>query len=250
MHYHNIQPQGWHFVTSDEKLSGEDCVPDPLHPDFKLVRQLYFKAEPEYKGRFSVPVLWDKKLETIVSNESSEIIRMLNAEFDHLLPQKFRDVDLYPEKLRSQIDGTNQWTYDTINNGVYKCGIAKTQEAYQKAFRDLFEHLDQVETHLQAMEKEGPFYFGPHLTEADVRLYVTIIRFDPVYFTLFKTNSAMIRYGYPAIHKWMQNLFWTVPAFRDTTNFEHIKKHYFMSLTFINPTGIVPDGPLPVVEPL
>ena len=108
----------WRFATADEKLPGENTTPDPLHPGVDLYRELYFKANPNYDGRFTVPIIWDKKLNTIVSNESSEIIRMLYTEFDHLLPEKYRNVDLYPEKLRPQINETNEWTYDNINNGV------------------------------------------------------------------------------------------------------------------------------------
>jgi glutathionyl-hydroquinone reductase len=123
--------------------------------------------------------------------------------------------------------------------------LGKTQEAYHKAISTLFDSLDRVETHLSNTSKDGPYYFGSAITEADVRLYVTIIRFDPVYVSLFKTNKGMIRYQYPNIHRWLRNLYWNVPAFKDTTSFEHIKGHYFMSLTILNPSGIVPEGPVP-----
>lgn len=118
VHYHMSLVDSWRFYTPDDEADTEDCVPDPVHPGVKKLKELYLKANPEYTGRFSVPVLWDKKLETIVSNESSEIIRMLYSEFDHLLPPQFQKVDLYPQELRSEIDQTNEWTYDNINNGV------------------------------------------------------------------------------------------------------------------------------------
>jgi len=238
----------WRFVTSDETLPMDDCTPDPIHPDFQRLRDLYFHADPNYGGRFTVPVLWDKKLETIVSNESSEIIRMLYSEFDEFLPDDKRGAILYPENLRKEIDAVNEWTYDNINNGVYKCGLAKTQSAYHTAVTSLFSHLDRVETHLSTTP--GPYYFGSSITEADIRLYVTIVRFDPVYVSLFKTNKGMIRFQYPHIHRWARNLYWHVGAFKDTTSFDHIKGHYFMSLLMLNPSGVVPEGPVPDILPL
>ncbi|KIW73524.1 hypothetical protein PV04_01637 [Phialophora macrospora] len=250
VHYHMSLVESWRFVTPDEKLPMDDVTPDPLHPEFKRLKDLYFHADPNYTGRFTVPVLWDKKTDTIVNNESSEIIRMLYTEFDQFLPEDKQHVDLYPERLRPQIDETNAWTYDNVNNGVYKCGLGKTQDAYHKAVSTLFDALDRIETHLSNTSKVGPYYFGAAITEADVRLYVTIIRFDPVYVSLFKTNRGMIRHQYPNIHRWVRNLFWNVPAFKDTTSFEHIKGHYFMSLTIANPSGIVPEGPVPDILPL
>lgn len=130
-----------------------------------------------------------------------------------------------------------------------KCGLAKNQSAYHTAVTNLFNHLDRVESHL-SKDRGGPYYFGSAITEADVRLYVTIIRFDPVYVSLFKTNKGMIRYQYPAIHRWVRHLYWKVAAFKETTSFEHIKGHYFESLTPVNPSGVVPEGPLPHIMPL
>jgi glutathionyl-hydroquinone reductase len=130
-----------------------------------------------------------------------------------------------------------------------KCGLAKTQSAYKTAVDNLFDHLDKVEAHLSSPTHTGPFYYGSSITEVDIRLYVTIVRFDTVYVNIFKTNKKTIRYGYPAIHQWLKNLYWKVPEFKDTTLFEHIKGHYF-GLTILNPSGIVPDGPVPHVEPL
>jgi glutathionyl-hydroquinone reductase len=132
-------------------------------------------------------------------------------------------VALYPENLRKQIDETNAWTYDNVNNGVYKCGFATTQEAYEEAIKPLFESLDRIEKHLST--SGGPFYWGKHITEGDVRLYTTIIRFDPVYVQHFKTNIRDIRSGYPAIHKWLRNLYWNHDAFKSTTQFEHVSRN-------------------------
>lgn len=218
-------------------------TPDPLHPDYSHLRQVYFQVDPEYKGRFTVPTLYDKKKKTIVSNESSEIIRMFYTEFDDLLPESFRNVTLYPENLRAEIDATNEWTYDDINNGVYKSGFATTQEAYEKNVKQLFKSLDRAEAHLA--KGPGPYYYGEHVTEADIRLYTTIVRFDVVYVQHFKTNIRDIRSGYPHIHQWLRKLYWDVAAFGETTNFEHIKNHYTKSHRQINPLSITPVGPLP-----
>jgi len=240
---------GWRFATEDEKLPGENVTPDPLHADAVHLRDIYFAVNPDYTGRFTVPLLYDKKNKTIVSNESSEIIRMFYTEFDDILPEKYRDVVLFPENLRAQIEATNAWTYDDINNGVYKSGFATTQDAYERAVQQLFASLDRVEAHLRA-RAAGPFYFGGALTEADVRLYTTMVRFDPVYVQHFKCNVRDVRSGYPAIHAWLRNLYWNVPAFRDTTQFEHIRKHYTKSHKQINQFSITPVGPLPDILPL
>jgi glutathionyl-hydroquinone reductase len=234
---------GWRFVEDNEKVPGENVTKDPLHPDYTHLRQIYFEVDPEYKGRFTVPTLYDKKKKTIVNNESSEIIRMFYTEFDDLLPDKFKSVNLYPEHLRKEIDATNEWTYDKINNGVYKSGFATTQEAYENNVIPLFEALDKAEAHLA--KGPGPFYYGDHITEADIRLYTTIVRFDVVYVQHFKTNIRDIRSGYPNLHKWMRKLYWDIPAFHDTTQFEHIKNHYTKSHRQINPESITPVGPKP-----
>lgn len=136
-----------------------------------------------------------------------------------------------------------------ISKNPSKCGMAKNQEAYHKAVGNLFNSLDRIEAHLSS-PRSGPYYYGEQITEADVRLYVTIVRFDTVYVSLFKTNRGMIRYQYPHIDRWARNLYWNVPAFKDTTSFEHIKGHYFKSLTLLNPEGVIPEGPLPHILPL
>ncbi|KAK0620308.1 glutathione S-transferase [Immersiella caudata] len=245
VHWH-MGPRGWRFATADDKdAEGEN---DPLHEGFTHLREIYFSVNPDYEGRFTVPVLWDKKEKTIVNNESSEILRMFNTEFNGLVGEEYRAVDLYPEDLKGRIEEANGWQYDLINNGVYKAGFATTQEAYERNVVRLFEALDRAEKHLS--EEKGPYWFGERLTEVDIRLFVTIIRFDPVYVQHFKCNIRDIRSGYPAIHKWMRNLYWNEPAFKDTTNFLHIKNHYTKSHTNINPLSITPLGPLPNILPL
>ncbi|KAI0078572.1 glutathione S-transferase [Panus rudis PR-1116 ss-1] len=233
---------GWPFGDTDE-FPG--ATTDPLYGS-KHVKDLYLKANPDYEGRFTVPVLWDKKAHTVVNNESSEIIRMLNTEFNDQLPADKAALDLYPEKYRAEIDDINDWVYDTVNNGVYKSGFASTQKAYEAAVNPLFESLDRLEKILQGKD----YLVGDTLTEADVRLFVTIIRFDPVYVGHFKCNIRTIRDGYPAIHSWLRKLYWNIPAFKDTCNFDHIKVHYYWSHPMINPYRVVPVGPIPNILPL
>ncbi|KAF7175560.1 hypothetical protein CNMCM7691_009125 [Aspergillus felis] len=247
VHWH-LGENGWRFATADEEVAGENVTPDPLHPDFTHLRAIYFSNDPDYTGRFTVPVLFDKKTQRIVSNESAEIIRMFYYEFDDLLPEKYRNVDLYPAALRSEIDATNDWTYNDVNNGVYKSGFATTQEAYEKAVTTLFASLDRIEAHL-SKDANSPYFFGSSITEIDIRLYTTIVRFDPVYVQHFKCNIRDIRSGYPAIHRWVRRLYWDIPAFRETTNFEHIKKHYTKSHKQINQFAITPVGPVPDILP-
>ena len=225
--------KGWRFAVSDGEAPGENVTPDPIHKDYTHLRQIYFNVDPQYQGRFTVPTLYDIKQNKIVSNESSEIIRMFYTEFDDVLPDDFKKVDLFPENLRAEIEATNDWTYNDINNGVYKTGFATTQAAYEKAIAPLFVALDRAENHLA--QHADPYYFGKNITEADVRLYTTIVRFDPVYVQHFKCNIRDIRSGYPALHKWLRQLYWDVPAFHETTQMEHIKKHYTKSHKQINP---------------
>ncbi|KAH6635588.1 glutathione S-transferase [Chaetomium sp. MPI-SDFR-AT-0129] len=252
VHWH-MSPKGWRFPTAeDTDAAGENVIPDPLegHESFTHLRDVYFQVNPSYEGRFTVPVLYDKKTKTIVNNESSEILRMFGTEFNDLIDEKYRQIEFYPEALRKQIDETHEWQYDKINNGVYKAGFATTQEAYERAVTALFEALDRAEEHLKKTAHEGPFWFGKTITEVDIRLFVTIARFDPVYVQHFKCNIRDIRSGYPAIHHWLRHLYWNIPAFHDTNNFLHIKNHYTKSHTQINPYSITPLGPLPDILPL
>ncbi|KAI1457557.1 glutathione S-transferase [Annulohypoxylon moriforme] len=243
--------KGWRFATpQDTDDAGENVIPDPVpgHEKFTHIREVYFAVDPNYGGRFTVPVLFDKKTNTIVNNESSEILRMLNHVFDDQLPSELAKLDFYPESLRSQIEEAHGWIYDNINNGVYKSGFATTQEAYDRNVTALFDALDRAEKHLA--ETGGPYWFGDKITEVDIRLFPTLIRFDPVYVQHFKCNIRDIRSGYPLLHKYTRNLYWKHPAFKDTTNFLHIKNHYTRSHTQINPHSITSLGPVPDILPL
>ena len=222
-----LAERGWTF---DE---GPGVVPDPIFGAERL-SEFYLKARPDYSGRVTVPVLWDKETSTIVNNESSEIIRMFNSAFDGV---GAAEGDYYPQELRSEIDALNSRIYATVNNGVYRAGFAKSQEAYEEAFRALFETLDWLEARLSGQR----FLCGERLTEADWRLFTTLIRFDPVYFGHFKCNLREIR-DYPALSRYLRELYhW--PGVAETVDFFHIKHHYYASHRMINPTGIVPLGP-------
>ncbi|KAI0161756.1 glutathione S-transferase [Hypoxylon sp. FL1284] len=250
VHWHMAE-KGWRFPTAaDTDAAGDNVVPDPVpgHEKYTHLRDLYFSVAPGYEGRFTVPVLFDKQTGAIVSNESSEILRMLGSAFDDQLPPQFAGVDLYPEALRAQIEEAHAWTYDQINNGVYKSGFATTQAAYERNVTALFDALDRVEKQLG--ESGGPYFFGDKMTEVDVRLYPTLIRFDPVYVQHFKCNVRDIRSGYPRLHAYTRALYWSHAAFGDTTNFLHIKNHYTRSHTQINPHSITPLGPVPDILPL
>jgi putative glutathione S-transferase len=196
--------------------------------------EVYLLAKPDFSGRVTVPVLWDKQRKTIVNNESSEIIRMLNSAFE-----AFTDAreDYYPEELRGEIDRINKFVYPNINNGVYRTGFATTQHAYEEAFRDLFSALDEIEKTLS----EHRYLTGARITEADWRLFTTLIRFDPVYVGHFKCNLRRIA-DYPNLSNYLRELYqW--PGISKTVNLTHIKRHYYMSHPQINPTRIVPLGP-------
>ncbi|MGB2692063.1 MAG: glutathione S-transferase family protein [Thermodesulfobacteriota bacterium] len=222
-----MEENGWEF--SDY----EGSIPDIINRSDYL-HQIYTTSKPEFTGRVTVPVLWDKQKKTIVNNESSEIILMLNSEFD-----EFGDssLDFYPEDLRSEIDEINQYIYHSINNGVYKCGFATTQEAYEEAFINLFSSLDKIDNILSNKR----YLVGGKLTIADWRLFTTLVRFDSVYYTHFKCNLRRIE-EYPHISNYLRELY-QYPGVEETVNFKHIKEHYFKSHKSINPTGIVPSGP-------
>jgi putative glutathione S-transferase len=194
----------------------------------------YLKAEPDFDGLVTVPVLWDKKRETIVNNESSEIIRMLNSAFDDY---GNAGIDFYPVSLRAEIDAINEIVYHNINNGVYRAGFATTQTAYEKAFDQLFNTMDELETLLS----EQRYLAGDQITEADWRLFTTLVRFDAVYYNHFKTNKKRLM-DYPNLWAYTRELY-QVPGVAETVNMDHIKYHYFASHRSINPTGIVPKGP-------
>jgi putative glutathione S-transferase len=218
---------GWTFAP------GEGVVPDAVN-SVSFIHQLYTRADPRYSGRATVPILWDKQRGTIVNNESSEIIRMLNSAFDGVGAVAG---DYYPVPLRAEIDALNARIYETVNNGVYRAGFATTQEAYEAAVGPLFETLDWLEARLRTRR----FLLGSEPTEADWRLFTTFVRFDPVYVGHFKCNIRRL-IDYPALFAYARDLYqW--PGVRGTVNFAHIKRHYFMSHRTINPIGIVPVGP-------
>jgi putative glutathione S-transferase len=222
-----LADRGWTF---DE---GRGVIPDPLF-GAKALSEFYVRARPDYSGRVTVPVLWDRETGTIVNNESSEIIRMFNRAFDGV---GAAEGDYYPRELRQEIDALNARIYATVNNGVYRAGFATTQTAYEEAFRALFETLDMLEARLAGQR----FLVGERLTEADWRLFTTLIRFDAVYFGHFKCNLREIR-DYPTLTRYLKELYhW--PGVAETVDFFHIKHHYYASHLRINPTGIVPLGP-------
>jgi putative glutathione S-transferase len=224
--YH-MGKDGWTFDTATGSTG------DALNGAAKLY-EIYRKANPTYTGRVSVPVLWDKKRETIANNESSEIIRMLNSAFDALTPVK---TDYYPAAVRAEIDRINDLVYPNVNNGVYRAGFATTQAAYEEAFGKLFDALGEVEQQLSQQR----YLVGQTLTEADWRLFTTLVRFDAVYYGHFKCNLRRI-VDYPNLWPYLRDLY-QVPGVAETVNLDHIKRHYYGSHLNINPTGIVPVGP-------
>lgn len=223
-----LSRKGWEFGTEPgatlDTVNGKSTLAD-----------IYLLADPRYNGRASVPVLWDKKQRTIVSNESSEIIRMLNSAFD-----AFTDVhtDYYPVELRAEIDRINEIVYPNVNNGVYRAGFATTQAAYEEAARALFATLDQLEQRLSRQR----YLVGRQITEADWRLFTTLVRFDAVYYSHFKCNVRRIT-DYPNLWSYLRDLY-QVPGVAETVSLDHIKRHYYGSHRNLNPSGIVPIGPL------
>ncbi|EGR0768517.1 glutathione-dependent reductase [Vibrio parahaemolyticus] len=208
-------------------------LPEPLFGHTRM-HQIYTQAKPDYTGRVTVPVLWDKKTNTIVSNESSEIIRMFNSAFNDLTGNHD---DYYPEPLRGVIDEWNDYIYPNVNNGVYRCGFATSQEAYEEAFESLFSALDKIDGHLATHR----YLAGNKITEADWRLFTTLVRFDAVYVGHFKCNKQRIA-DYVNIQGYLKELY-QIDGIADTTDFYHIKRHYYFSHTGINPTQVVPKGP-------
>ncbi|RMZ83437.1 hypothetical protein DV737_g1537, partial [Chaetothyriales sp. CBS 132003] len=257
----DLTQDGWLFTGRNGSASA-----DPLY-GFTSLKQLYLKADPKYEGRYTVPLLWDKKTETVVNNESSEIIRMLYSSFDEFLEPRQREENrpgggLYPNHLRKEIDEMNDWVYNTINNGVYKCGFATTQEAYDSNVYPLFKSLDRLEAHLSDPAHQ-PFLFGQHITEADIRLYTTLARFDVAYYNIFNCNLRMIRHDYPLLSLWLRNLYWDQSdktnggAFKKTTFFDVYKYGYLKARarqlhagSDLGSAVILPRGPQPDILPL
>lgn len=222
-----MREHGWTFAE------GTGVISDPIF-NADYMHQIYTAAKSDYTGRVTVPVLWDKKTNTIVSNESSEIIRMFNSAFDDVgaLP-----VDFLPSELVDEIDELNAFIYPKVNNGVYRSGFATTQEAYEEAVTELFEALDTLEKRLA----DKRYLTGNTITEADWRLFTTLVRFDPVYVGHFKCNIRRI-VDYPNLWGYVRDLY-QVPGIAETVNMDHIKTHYYASHDTINPTEIVPVGP-------
>jgi glutathionyl-hydroquinone reductase len=220
-------PHGWRFGTSP------GTTPDAVNGASELA-EIYLRADPRYSGRVSVPVLWDKERRTIVNNESAEIIRMFNGAFG-----RFTNVrtDYYPPALREEIDRVNALVYQNVNNGVYRAGFATSQAAYEEAFRALFAVLDEVEQRLSRQR----YLVGKDITEADWRLFTTLVRFDAVYYSHFKCNLRRI-IDYPNLSNYLRDLY-QQEGVAATVNMDHIKRHYYGSQRHVNPTGIVPLGP-------
>ncbi len=227
VHWHMAE-EGWTFAE------GEGVIADP-NLEANTLRDIYLKANNIYSGRVTVPVLWDKKVNTVVSNESSEIIRMFNSAFDEV---GATEGNYYPESLREEIDALNERIYDTVNNGVYKAGFATRQEAYEEAVVPLFDTLDWLEERLKSQR----YLTGDQITEADWRLFTTLIRFDAVYVGHFKCNLKRL-VDYPNLWAYTRDLY-QQPGIAETVNMYHIKNHYYGSHTTVNPTGIVPLGPV------
>ncbi len=224
-----MMENGWSFKTGFQGTTG-----DTLN-GLDYAHQIYTRADPQYSGRVTVPVLWDKHLETIVSNESSEIIRMFNSAFDGITGNTD---DYWPETMRDEIEEVNARVYSDINNGVYKCGFASTQEAYDAAVRPLFETLEWLEQRLSSKR----YLMGDRITEADWRLFTTLIRFDPVYYLHFKCNRNRL-IDFPNLWAFTRELYqW--PGVAPTVNMEHIVRHYYYSHNSINPHRIIPINPV------
>ncbi|HEY8268545.1 MAG TPA: glutathione S-transferase family protein [Xanthobacteraceae bacterium] len=222
-----MEERGWWFGD----VPGS--IPDNVNGK-KFLGEVYLLADAHYTGRVTVPVLWDKQRKTIVNNESSEIIRMFNSAFDEFTNER---EDFYPAELRTEIDKVNQLVYANVNNGVYRAGFALTQAAYEEAFKKLFAALDELEARLS----KSRYLVGNRITEADWRLFVTQLRFDAVYYVLFKCNLRRIA-DYPNLSNYLRDLY-QVPGVAETVNMDHIKRSYYRARPTTNPLGIVPVGP-------
>lgn len=225
-----LTEQGWQF--GDYPGAGEDVLNGA-----RYMHELYTRADPQVSGRATVPVLWDKQDKTIVNNESADIVRMLNTAFEGLATGPTKAPDLYPQDLASDIDALNERIYTHLNNGVYQAGFASTQEAYQEAYERVFTVLDELEARLADGRK---WLFGERLTEADIRLFVTLVRFDVAYHGLFKCNRNTLR-AMPNLHAYVHRML-AQEGIAETVNIEHIKAGYY-SIRALNPSGIVPAGP-------
>lgn len=223
-----MSAEGWAFGD------GPGATRDTVN-GFAYLHEVYTDADARYTGRVTVPVLWDRQTRTIVSNESADIIRMLNSGFAAYTPVQ---TDYYPERLRGRIDEINAFVYERINNGVYRCGFAGTQSAYEQAFDRLFGALD----HVEGLLTRSRYLAGDTLTEADWRLFTTLVRFDAVYYVHFKCNLRPVS-SYPGLSRLLRELY-RMPGIAQTVDMDHIKRHYYLSHRHLNPSGIVPKGPV------
>lgn len=224
----HILEHGWTYEQDFPGADGDSLYGSEYH------YQIYTRDTPNYSGRVTVPVLWDKQQERIVNNESAEIIRMFNSAFNHLT---HNEENYYPERLRSEIDTLNESIYKTVNNGVYRAGFATSQTAYERAYNSLFNSLDDLDKRLATQR----YLMGGRTTEADWRLFTTLVRFDAVYVGHFKCNRQRIA-DYPNLSAYLRELY-QMPGVKETVNFDHIKQHYYYSHHMINPTRVVPVGP-------
>ncbi|PYH89197.1 glutathione S-transferase omega-like 2 [Aspergillus ellipticus CBS 707.79] len=234
---------GWKFPATEDEYAG--ATVDRLYGS-EYLHQVYFRADPEYKGRYSVPLLWDVEAGGAVCNESLELLRWLPHAFKEHVPAAVADIDLYPTHLRAKIDAISPWMQADMNRGVYKAGFADSQEEYDKNVVPVFGALNRLEKIVAA--NGGPFVLGTEMTELDVLLYATLIRFDVVYVQHFKCNLGTIRHDYPVLHNWLKGMYWDVEAARATTDFRHIKENYTKSHWQVNPKAITPLGPFPDIE--
>ena len=231
-----LKEQGWMYESNP---AFPDCTPDTVN-GFRYLHQAYTASDPHYTGKVTVPTLWDKKTGRVVNNESSDIIRMLNSEFNAIAGD---DVDFYPRPLRAEIDRINETVYATVNNGVYRCGFARSQEAYEAAYDALFKTLDELEARLARQR----YLVGRQITEADWRLFPTLARFDVAYFSLFKCNRQRIA-DYPNLLNYMRELY-AVPGIAATVKPRYYVINYY-SIKRVNPTGIIPKGtPVDFAQP-
>ncbi|KAG9622489.1 glutathione S-transferase omega-like 2, partial [Aureobasidium melanogenum] len=234
---------GWQFPASNDEYP--NATVDRLFGS-KYLHEVYFKADKEYKGRYSVPLLWDKKTNSAVNNESAELLRWLQTAFNDLISPEKAKLTLYPEHLRQKIDKISEWMQSDLNTGVYKAGFAPDQETYNKNLPPVFGALNKLEKLLY--DGKGPYVLGKEMTELDIRLYATLIRFDTVYVQHFKCNLGTLRHDYPILNNWLKGMYWNHEEFRNTTDFKHIKENYTKSHYDVNPKAITPLGPWPHIE--
>jgi len=245
------EPHGWRFPATDDEYPSA-TIDHLYHSNY--LHEIYFKCDSDYRGKYSVPVLWDKETEQIINNESEDIMQMLCHAFDEFLPPSDpkRELNFYPINSRIRIDEISAWLGPNLNSGVYKAGFASTQADYEYAALIVFDTLDQLEAILARTKPHSPTPFllqTPHPTTLDIKLFTTIIRFDVIYAQHFKLMLKSIRHNYPNLHHWMKNMYHNIPGIASTVDFKHIKENYSKSHPDINPKAITPLGPSLPIEP-